>query len=55
MNDKESKEIRERHSRQFGRPRCEYCLDPFPCEVIRLLDENEKLTNELRKLKEVVL
>ena len=46
MNEKERKKIREKHARGFGKPRCQYCLEPFPCDAIKVLDAYEK---EIRK------
>jgi len=38
MKDKDLQAIREKHSKEFGKRRCQYCFEPFPCDVAKVLD-----------------
>ena len=42
MKEKERQEIRNKHTKQFGKWRCQHCFEAWPCDVIKVLDELEK-------------
>ena len=57
MDDKDIQFLRKKHINSINTKfdYCDLCGTRFPCDTIWVLDDNKRLRDELRKLKEIVL